>query len=235
MTQIASLSAAPSAVENRRVYRILVADNHRIFREALGFLVAAEGEFAVVGESGKASETLRLIATLQPDVVVTDIQLADGPSVKLIEDIHAHFPKVAVLVLTAVRARDLITAAKKAGALGYVLKDRGRGELIAALRRVAAGRAYRSIGRANPLHASSDEGSQLSTRAAYLTERQRMVLRSVALGHGTREIAATLGLTVRAVHKQRERLRNLLELNSTAALTRFAVSGGFAEEVLPDR
>src|SRR5437763_17012982 len=75
----------------------------------------------------------------------------------------------------------------------------------------------------------TDQAS-LSGRAAYLTERQRQVLRSVARGYRTREIAQMLGVSVKAVHKQRERLRIALQLNSIAALTRFAVREGFAED-----
>jgi DNA-binding NarL/FixJ family response regulator len=168
--------------------------------------------------------------------VVTDLHLAEGSGVQLIEQIHARFPKVAILVLTALRAHNVVAAVRKAGALGYVLKDRGRGELLKALREVAAGRWYRSIA---PAAAASrawmEEGGSLSTRAAYLTERQRQVLRWVALGYRAREIAQMLGVSVRAVHKQRERLRDALQLHSTAALTRFAEREGLAQESAASR
>jgi DNA-binding NarL/FixJ family response regulator len=75
-----------------------------------------------------------------------------------------------------------------------------------------------------------EEGSGSSTQATYLTERQRQVLRSIALGYRTRDIAQMLGVSMKAVHKQRERLRIALQLNSTAALTRFAVREGLVEE-----
>src|SRR5436853_86456 len=102
-------------------------------------------------------------------------------------------------------------------------------QLLRALREVTAGRWYRSITpEACPRTAARDD-RYLNNRAAYLTQRQRQVLRSVALGYRTREIAQMLGVSVRAVHRLRERLRLALRLNSTAELTRFAVRAGFTE------
>ncbi len=230
MTLIASPCAARSSSDERRACRIVVVDSQRLLRQALRVLLAAEDEFAVVGDAGPGAEALQLIGALQPDVVVTDLHLTEGSGVQLIEQIHARFPRVAILVLTALRAHDVVAAVKRAGARGYLLKDRGRGELLIALREVAAGRWYRSVVPAAPGRACVDEARHLSARATYLTERQRQVLRGVALGYRAREIAEMLGVSVKAVHKQRERLRDALQLNSTAALTRFAVREGFAQD-----
>jgi DNA-binding NarL/FixJ family response regulator len=230
MTLIDSPCTARSSSDERRACRIVVVDSQRILRQALRVLLAAEDEFAVVGDAGQGPEALELIGALQPDVVVTDLHLTEGSGVQIIEQIHARFPKVAILVLTASRAHNVVAGVRKAGALGYLLKDRGRGELLSALRAVAAGRWYGSVVPAAPGRARVDEVSHLSARAAYLTERQRQVLRGVALGYRAREIAQMLGVSVKAVHKQRERLRDALQLNSTAALTRFAVREGFAQD-----
>ena len=231
MTSIASPRTITASSRQRRACRIVVIDDQRILRQALPLLLAAEQEFAVVGDAGQGSEALELIGALRPDVVVTDLHMTEGSGVQLIEQIHARFPKVAILVLTAARAHDVVAAVRKAGALGYVLKDRGRGELLSALREVAAGRWYRSIiPPGSAARVAIDAGSSLSTRAAYLTERQRQVLRWVALGYRAREIAQKLGVSVRAVHKQRERLRDALQLSSTAALTRFAAREGLTQE-----
>jgi DNA-binding NarL/FixJ family response regulator len=227
MTLTASPSTGAPAADEQRAFRVVLVDGHCIFRQALRILLAAEKDFAVVGESGRAAEALELIGSLQPDVVVTELHLTGGSALPLIEQLHARFPRTAILVLTAVRAHDVAAAVRKAGALGYLLKDGGRGELLTALREVVAGRWYRSIApRAPVTHGHTDQAS-LSSRAAYLTERQRQVLRSVARGYRAREIAQMLGVSVKAVHKQRERLRITLQLNSTAALTRFAVREGF--------
>jgi DNA-binding NarL/FixJ family response regulator len=231
MTLIASPGTATSVAAEQRPWRIVLVDTHCLFRQALRSLLAPQGEFAVIGEAGRAGEALELLGSLQPDLLLTDIHLPDDSGAHFIEQVRARFPRVAVLVLTALRARGAAAAARKAGALGYLLKDQGRDELTSALREVAAGRWYCSHMPAASLHSARDDGgSALSGRAAYLTERQRQVLRSVALGHSTRDIAQMLGVSVRAVHKHRERLRIALQLSSTAALTRFAVREGFVQE-----
>ena len=122
MTLVDSPETATPAVQARRAYRIVLIDGHRIFRQAVRMLFATEGEFTVVGEAGDAPEAVELIASLQPDVAVTDLHLAGGSAVPLIEQIHARFPKVAILVLTSARAHDVAAAVRKAGALGYLLK-----------------------------------------------------------------------------------------------------------------
>jgi DNA-binding NarL/FixJ family response regulator len=206
----------------------VLIDGQRIFRQALRVLLSTEDGFAVVGEAGQRSEAFELIANLQPDVVITDLHLTDGSGAQLIEDIRAHFPKVAILVLTAVRARDAAAAARKAGALGYLLKECGHSELRSALRAIVAGRRYRSRSSTFTTRMRADL-NRVGNRAAYLTERQRLILRSLARGQPTRQIAQTLGVSVRSVQKQRERLRITLQLDGTAALTRFALREGFAE------
>src|SRR2546423_2729034 len=193
MTLIDSPESATPAVQARRAYRIVLIDGHRIFRQALRILFATEREFAVVGEAGHAAEAVELIGSLQPDVVVTDLHLTDGSAVPLIEQIHARFPKVAILVLTSARARDVAAAVRKAGALGYLLKEHGREELMLALREVIAGRWYRSLVPEAGARGAARDDPDLNTPAAYLTQRQRQGPRSLALRPLPREIAQQLG------------------------------------------
>ena len=233
-----TLNGAPGAGDGGsepRPYRIILVDPQRLFRQALQALLNAQAGFSVVGETGSAAEALELAGALKPDAVVTELHLADGSQAgensgnALIGTLHSRLPEVAILVLTSARARDVAAAVRRAGARGYLLKEHGREELLRALREVTAGRWYRSITpEACPRTAARDD-RYLNNRAAYLTQRQRQVLRSVALGYRTREIAQMLGVSVRAVHRLRERLRLALRLNSTAELTRFAVRAGFTD------
>jgi DNA-binding NarL/FixJ family response regulator len=211
------------------VCRVLLVDSHRLFREALCILLARVKEFSVVGEAAGGREALELIAALQPNVVVTDLHLDASSSVGHLEEIHARFPEVALLVLTAFRAHDVAARVRRAGALGHLSKDRGLKEFLNALREVAAGRCYRSYSGAGArIRKPSEEGA--GAGIVDLTERQRQVLRALALGYRTRETARMLGVSVKAVHRQRERIREALRLDSVAALTRFAAREGFAEE-----
>src|SRR5215831_15621880 len=109
--------------------RVVLVDGQRLFRQALSALLAGQGEYTVVGETDRADTALELIATLQPAVVITELQLAGGSGVELIGQIHARFPKVAILVLTTVRAREVAATIRRAGALGYLLKDCAGSEL----------------------------------------------------------------------------------------------------------
>jgi DNA-binding NarL/FixJ family response regulator len=234
MDSDASVAVSRDSAEFHRT-RVVLLDGQRLFRQALSALLAGQGDYAVVGESGRADEALELIGTVQPAIVITELQFSGGSGLELIGQIHGRYPKVAILVLTTVRAREAAATIRRAGALGYLLKDCAGTELRAALQDVACGRWHRSRAIATRARCAPFTDPNVSARAAYLTERQRLILRSVARGHRTREIAQMLGVSVRAVHQQRERLRTTLQLNSTAELTRFAVSEGFAEESAPAR
>jgi len=230
MTVIGSAVTATAATTPRRVCRILLVDGHLLFREALRILLAREG-FVVVGDAANGEEALELIPSLKPDVVITDLHQGAGSSVLHLEEMHARFPSVALLVLTAFRAHDVAARVRRAGALGYLLKDRGLSEFLTALREVAAGRRYLSdLGASTGIRGRTLPEEGACVGIVDLTERQRQVLRALALGYRTRETARMLGVSVKAVHKQRERIREALRLDSVAALTRFAEREGFAAE-----
>lgn len=190
-------------------------------------LLEREGEFTVVGEAGDAAEAATLVDRLRPDAVITELHLSEGSALQFIADTHARFPQIAIVVLTAFRARDRVASARRAGARGYLVKSRGRSELVAALHMARAGRWYRAAqGTTRAARRPTRDDSHASTSAAYLTFRQQQVLQSLALGHPTRDIAQMLGVSVQAVHRLRERLLQALQLRGTAALTRFAVREG---------
>jgi two-component system nitrate/nitrite response regulator NarL len=221
------------AQDDRQPYRIFLIDSQTILREAVRLMVDANDKFDVVGEAGTVAEALLRIDLLEPDVVLTDIPMPDRSGVQLISELHARRPQLGILVLTALRTPDRAAAAIKAGALGYILKDCGRAELLAGLGEVAAGRKYLCKGLEMPRRRSSarEPFAKPSTAATSLTERQRQVLRSVALGCGNKEIAQTLGISTKAVQKHRDRLRNVLNVQSTAGLTMYAVREGLVSDL----
>jgi two-component system response regulator NreC len=230
MTLLTSPGGAPAnATEGVAACRIVLVDGQQIFRQAVRALLSAEPGFVVVGEAGRLAEALEVVGRQRPDVVLSDLKLPDSPDMQLIAQLRVVCPQAAFVALTALHARDHRAAARKAGALGYLPKQRGRAELLAAIRHVLNGRRYRSELPRNARSGAAASG-HTAGGAALLTERQREVLRSLALGHRAREIAAALGVSVRAVYKQRERLRETLQLDSTAALTRFAAYEGFTED-----
>jgi DNA-binding NarL/FixJ family response regulator len=216
------------AQDDRQPHRILLIVSQTILRQAVRMMIDADDNFDVVGEAGTVAEALRLVDLLEPDVVLTDIPMPDRSGVQLISELRAQRPQLAILVLTTLRTPDRVAAALKAGALGYILKDCGRAELLAALDAVAAGRKYLCKGLRTPSRRSAARGPSESGGAPVtsLTERQRQVLRSVALGYGNKEIAHMLGVSTKAVQKHRDRIRTVLNVQSTAGLTMYAVREG---------
>jgi DNA-binding NarL/FixJ family response regulator len=227
MTVSGAAGTIAADAEQDGVCRILVVDGQLLFREALRILLGREKRLLVVGDTANGAEALELIGQLQPHVVISDPHSGAGFGVQHLDEIHARFPGIALLVLTAFRAHDVAALVKRVGAAGYLPKSCGPTELLKALREVAAGRSYRlDTGRAR--RRALAQGGTCGA-VVDLTERQRLVLRALALGYCTRETARMLGVSVKAVQKQRERIREVLRLDSIAALTRFAAHEGVAE------
>jgi DNA-binding NarL/FixJ family response regulator len=215
-----------------RRQRVILIDKHRIVREAVRFMVDATDDFEVVGEAVDTTEALPQIDSLRPDVVVTDLPLQDRTGVQLIAEFQSRLPQLRVLVLTALPDREHAVVAMKMGVRGYLLTDCARSELLAAIRCVAAGGTYlcKSLADSQSRTCEREECGRADMAVTDLTERQRLVLRSVALGYPNREIARMLGVSVKAIQKHRERLSNALELHGTAALTRYAIREGLLPE-----
>ena len=219
------------SAQESRTTRVLLIDAHRLFREAVRLVINALEGFEVVGEAANAGDAMALVESLQPDVVVTDLPLPDRSGARFIGEFQLRCPAATVLVLSASGHEERVAIAMKAGAQGYLVKDSGRDELLVALREVAAGRRYLSKA-CSTTRRRVREAAGSDTAALNLTERQREVLRSVAMGYRNQDIAERLGVSVKAVQKHRARLSNLLDLRGTAALTLFAVRTGLIPEAL---
>jgi DNA-binding NarL/FixJ family response regulator len=212
----------------------LIVDSQTLLREAVRSLLGSSEEFTVVGEAASWTEAMERVAALHPDVIVTDIQLSDRSGVQLISELRSSHPNTAILVLTALHTPEHAAIAMKEGALGYTLKQCGYAELLAALEHVAAGRNYLCKALRNPRSRTNaprlvgPDGAR-----AILTERQRQVLRSVAMGFASKEIARMLGVSSKAVQKHRGRIREALDVRSTAGLTAYALREGLVSDLDP--
>lgn len=212
-----------------RPARVLVVDDHPIWREAVARDLAEAG-FSVVGTAGDGGQALRIAGATRPQLVLLDLHLPDIPGAEVTRQLIAAQPGIRVLVLSASGERQDVLDAMTAGATGYLVKSAQPSELRAAVRAAAAGRAVFTPGLASlilgeyrRLARSTDPGIPGTPQ---LTPRETEVLRFVATGLTYREIAARLVLSHRTVQNHVQNTLIKLQLHNKAELVRYALEHG---------
>ena len=194
--------------------RLLVVDDHPIFRDGLAGLLATLPDLDDVRTAGNAEEALRQVADTPVDVVLMDINLPDASGVEATRLLTERAPATAVLMVTMVDDDDTVLAALAAGARGYVLKDATADEILAAVRTVAAGGAVFGAAVATRILANrpTRAGARQSLRPAEpLTTREQDVLTLLADGATNRQIARSLGLSLKTVQNHVSRILDKLQ------------------------
>lgn len=206
--------------------RIMLTDDHKMFRETLKIPLNAETDLQVIAEAGQGKELLALLEQHQPDVLVLDINLPDIHGIELAKYISRERPSIKILALSGYTEKIFIDEMLQAGAMGYVVKSAGSDELIAAIRTVARGERFLSpdmnyyVAAASAIsHSSSD----LDPPLALLGRRERQVLALLAQGLRSHEIAVQMGIAPSTVEVHRRNIRQKLGLSSIAELTRYAL------------
>ncbi len=212
--------------------RILIADDHSVIRTGLRTILSAEPDFEVVGEAADGSEALRLAHELRPDVVLTDISMPGplGGGLTVVKRLKEDFPNMQLLVLTVHEDESLLYGAINAGASGYVVKRAPEAELVSAIRAACRGELYihPSMTRALLKTPTKPLTPKPATIEA-LSPREIDVLRLLAKGYTSRQIADTLTLSPRTVEGHRANLMSKLNLHSRVELTSFAEEHGLLE------
>jgi DNA-binding NarL/FixJ family response regulator len=207
--------------------RILVADDHALFRAGIRKLLQSFGGVEVVGEAGDGHEALRLTEMHRPDVLLMDIGMPGLNGVDAAARLAREGPRPRVIILSMHTGEEHVLRAIRAGAAGYLLKDATPAELETAVRAVARGETYLSPAISRYVvedyvrRAGGDRGP-----LDRLTPRQREILQLIAEGNTTKAIAAKLGLSVKTVETHRAQLMERLEVRELAALVRLAVRLG---------
>ena len=202
---------------------IVIADDHQVVRAGLRLLLDAEDGFAVVADTGDVVSTERRVAAYHPRVLVLDVNMPEGSSLPAIPRIREAVPDTQIVVLTMQNDPELAREALRSGAIGFVLKDAPKSELVQAVRLAAEGRTY-----LNP-ELGARLAAEVPNRAGPpddLSERELEVLKLIALGHTNAEIAARLYLSVRTVESHRAHIQQKTHRSSRAALVSYSREHG---------
>ncbi|HEY3365227.1 MAG TPA: response regulator transcription factor [Symbiobacteriaceae bacterium] len=212
--------------------RILLADDHALFRSGLAALLSAHADFAVVGEAADGFEAVRQAVSLRPDVVLMDIGMPGIGGVEATREIRRQAPSTRILALTQHDDEGYLRQMLKAGAGGYLVKKAADMELYGAVRAVARGELYLhpSMTRLLVEEVVFRPAAADSAKAEQLSERERETLRLLALGHTNREVAERLFVSVKTAETYKARIAEKLGLQRRSDLVRYARSLGLLSE-----
>jgi two-component system, NarL family, invasion response regulator UvrY len=202
--------------------RLLIADDHALFREGIKQILAGQKDMSVVGEAGDGQTALDAVRTMEMDVILLDISMPGLSGLDILRDIVLEHPHVAVLVLSMHPEEQYAIRVLRAGAAGYLTKESAGDELIAAIRKVAAGGTYVSSALAQTLAAALRTDWDVLPHHL-LSDREFQVMRMLALGRRVREIAGELSLSEKTITTYRARVLEKMKLRTNAEIIRYAI------------
>ena len=208
--------------------RVLVVDDHAVVRSGLRLLLDAEDDLEVVGEAGTARDAVFEARTAKPDIILLDVVMPDQSGLEAIPTLLHEHPDTKILVLSMQDDPRYVREAFGAGASGYVLKEAADAEVVAAIREVAGGGRYVHPALGARLVAAETAEAKRAEEDP-LSDREREVLRLLALGHTNQEISTQLYISVRTAETHRAHIMQKLRLSSRAELVRYALEQGLME------
>lgn len=204
--------------------RVLIVDDHPVVREGLVAALEDEPDFRVAGAVGSAEDALKVAGTARPDVILLDLELPGLSGIEAIPRLAAALPAAGIIILTAYDTDERVLGAVRAGARGYVLKGASVEEIARAIRAVHGGGSYL----ASPV-AAKILSQVRSPRSTTLSARERAVLREVAAGRSTKQIARALGITERTVKFHVSSIMNKLGADNRAQAVAEAAKRGLLD------
>jgi DNA-binding NarL/FixJ family response regulator len=211
------------------LHRIIIVDDHAIFRAGIKALLDSEPDIEVVGEAEDGLSALQAVNNLNPDLIISDLSMPRTSGTEGIRQIRKRFPDMGIIVLTVHRAEEYIRAALSAGANGYVLKDDSEHELLTAIHRVMNKKIYLSPSIcSNVVAGFLGERNQNPSAPSWdcLSPREQQVLKLIAEGHRNKDIAEYLSISPKTVEKHRGNLMRKLDLHDVSSLTIYAINNG---------
>lgn len=208
--------------------RVLIADDHALVRAGIRALVEKIDGVVVVGEAGKGSEALTLLSELNPSLMLLDISMPDGSGFDVLDHVTKNFPDIRVIVLTVHEAGEYAIRALREGAAGFLPKSAASVELEQAIQTVIRGEVYISAETSRKTLLQYGKGTKRDLLAT-LSPRQREVLRLIAEGRTTKQIAQLLEISVKTVETHRAQLMERLDIHDVAGLVRYAIIVGLID------
>jgi DNA-binding NarL/FixJ family response regulator len=213
--------------------KVVIVEDHRLFREGLKSLLADKRNFEVVGEAGDGLEALRCIRKRRPSLILLDISMPKMNGISVMREIKGQFPEIKILALTIHQSDQYVLESFEAGADGYCLKDAGRRELMVAITSVLEGKKYISPTIADNVMEGYLVGrKKLKSQTTWdtITPREREVLKLLGEGFQNKEISDMLHISVKTVEKHRANIMSKLDLHNAAALTAYAIEHGLVTQ-----
>ncbi len=196
--------------------KVLLVDDHPLVREGLRARLSGVAGIEVVGEAGDAAQAFEQVDRLRPGLVLMDVGMKQVNGIELTAQLRERHPGLQVLMLSMYDNPEYVHRALAAGARGYVLKEAPSEEIVAAITAVTAGEIFLGTGLAG-------RPSRTSESRPLLSQRESEILRCLALGQASKQIAQELGMSVRTVETHRQNIRRKLDLDGQAELIRYAV------------
>ncbi len=209
--------------------KVVLVDDHAVVRSGLHLLLDAQEDIEVVGEAGNAKDAVFRARALKPDVILLDVVMPGESGIEVLPKLLKESPETQVLVLSMQDDPSYVREAFAAGASGYVLKEAVDEEVVSAVREIASGGRYvhPALG-ARIIAAEAEE--RAAAEADPLSDREREILRLLALGHTNQEIAQQLYISVRTAESHRAHIMQKLRFSTRAELVRYALSHGLVGE-----
>jgi two-component system response regulator NreC len=212
--------------------RLLIADDHKIFRQGIIKLLEEEPDLQVVGEAADGREVVKKATELKPDVILMDIAMANLNGLEATKQIKKVLPESKIIMLTMHKNEEYVLQSFQAGASGYILKEGAVEELVSAIRSIHADKSFLSPTVSKTLvdaYLRKMETGKTETPFDLLTDREREVLQLIAEGFTNREVAKQLYISVKTVEAHRAHIMQKLNIHDIAKLVKYAIQKGLVD------
>jgi two-component system response regulator NreC len=212
--------------------KLLVADDHKIFRQGIKMLLEEESDLQVVGEASDGREAVKKATELKPDVILMDIAMANLNGLEATRQIKKQLPSAKVIMVTMHKNEEYVLQSFQAGASGFILKEGAVEELVSAIRSINSDKSFLSPSISKTLidaYMRKMETGKTETPFDLLTDREREVLQLIAEGYTNREVAKSLFISVKTVEAHRAHIMQKLNIHDIAKLVKYAIQKGLVD------